>query len=148
MQNSYNCMEHYNRKVESFSYCAINSATITSKRSLLRGLNVRQYALCELEQDCKILKMERIYISVLRYFSLHNALLKCTLVWPFQKCPLSSLERCPSHGEYSWLKIGTDLRQVSVKTELTGDFFVVPLPHWDRDIDRTQKNWSIVVGPL
>ena len=79
MQNSYNCMEHYNRRVESFSYCAINRAAIISKRSRLRGLNVRQYALCELEQDCKILKMESIYISVLRYFSLHNALLKCTL---------------------------------------------------------------------
>lgn len=80
MQNSYNSMEHYNRKVESFSYCAINRAAIISKRSRLRGLNVRQYALCELEQDCKLLKMERIYISVLRYFSLLNALLKCTLV--------------------------------------------------------------------
>ena len=72
-------MEHYNRKVESFSYCAINRAAIISKRSWLRGLNVQQYALCELEQDSKILKIESIYISLLRYFSLHNALLKCTL---------------------------------------------------------------------
>ena len=26
-------MEHYNRKVESFSYCAINRASVISKRS-------------------------------------------------------------------------------------------------------------------
>ena len=77
--------------------------------------------LCELRQDYKIYQTFRnlLYISVLKYFSLHKA--------P-QKCLLSGLERCSSYREYSYSKM-TEKRQgpkpcvrlteVSVKIELT-----------------------------
>ena len=50
---------------------------------------------------CALQSMQSTYISVLRYFSLHKALLKC---------PLCVLDRCPSYREYSYSKI-TEKRQ-------------------------------------
>ena len=66
--------------MESFS-----SSLYTNKRSRLCGLQARQETRCKLEKDYKILRtlqftfMYTTFISVLRYFSLHYALLKCPL---------------------------------------------------------------------
>ena len=119
-------LEHCIRKVESFSYCTIKRSykqtftalwpkrvTVYTLQTGARPQNIENCAIYSL--------VEHLHFCFFEVFFTAQLTFRCRLT--VSKCPLSILERCPSHREYSYnkrtekrqeLTPGVRLRKVSI----------------------------------